>query len=568
MAHLELRGCFDPSFTGAAEQWAQRNGSSDSGIQTDYFRTELRYVDPSSYGKLNQKVISEQGWAPKLSTAKYNSVTLAPLDFVYMDVGCWAGHGGKGNWPAHREFGVVYGHMVVLCAYAKSRGDYDRYLNPPTWKKFGSAAQSKAIDVTIVQHPDWSVVKAFLRRISQESAIGDLYILGATMVSSVFSPVPPRGPAKPIMVFLGDLHAPVMTDQSKAHLIENGQEMLRGRLDLTNRTGGALNYLAGNALNQLSTRAAELTAEICGEMKWERTATRVSVDDWMRHYHVGTSRTADIFQDAGKDLRTFVDALADFHRTTRPLELVQLGDLFDLWLGFQRAFGDREGSLDAVDNLRKDLALPFARFWVDQSLYESDQGPHLVHLLTLSQHAGRNAKTGTPLNTYFLYGNHDNYRKHGVADAVKLPEGHEHAGLGISAFRAPSFFQRTGLWAEHGHQPDEANRDEDPSRGHELTQAAFIDPSVRSLEGPAGWLASQVTKDDIPRVTSIRHALDKCLLNHLPPDPELSTSSPSKPGRPKPRPIEPCRGIYVMGHSHEPMLKRVELWPSPPPKHS
>jgi hypothetical protein len=274
--------------------------------------------------------------------------------------------------------------------------------------------------------------------------------------------------------------------------------------------------------------------------------THEAMEKWLRSYHVKGHRTADIFQGAGADLRAFVDALADVHRDTWPLEVFQLGDLFDLWLGFQRAFGTQEGTLKAVDNLLED-ALEFARFWVKRSLFETDQGPHLVHLLTLSERAGKNRQTGAELQTHFLYGNHDNYRKHGGGMDITVPPGHEHAGLTIKSFHVPSFVKRPGLWAEHGHQPDPNNHDEDPAKGHRATQLAFFTPSIRSAEGAYGWAASALDDDDLLRVNCIHHALTKCLLDHI-------DSS------------EPCRGFYVMGHSHEPMLKRVELWPSPPRK--
>jgi hypothetical protein len=128
----------------------------------------------------------------------------------------------------------------------------------------------------------------------------------------------------------------------------------------------------------------------------------------------------------------------------------------------------------------------------------------------------------------------------------------------INAFHLPSFEERAGLWAEHGHQPDTFNRDENPSLGHQLTQAALFQPGVRALEGPAGWTTSMGDGRGIQRVKSIEHALHRCLLNHVrPPNPKAQPEAK----------IEPCRGVYVMGHTHEAMLKRVELWPCPPRKY-
>lgn len=357
-------------------------------------------------------------------------------------------------------------------------------------------------------------------------------------------PVPARNEPAPVLIFIGDLHAPVVTSSSEAHIFEGGNEMLRGRLDVWTDEMKLPDFQPGAPVATLLRDANQLLAEATGNMNWGRTTTHASMEKWLSCYHVKGRRTADIFQDAGEDLRAFVDALANAHRTTWPIEVFQLGDLFDLWLGFQRAFGPQEGTVWAMDRPFEDT-LEFARFWVKRSLFATEQGPHLVHLLTLSQRAGDNQQTGAPLQTHFLYGNHDNYRRHGNSRAITVPAGHEHAGLKIEAFHLPSCFQRSGLWVEHGHQPDPSNHDEDPSRGHALTQAAFLSPNVRSKEGPVGWANSILDEYNLPRLTSIHHALKTCL-----PNPVESSA--------------PCRGIYVMGHSHEPMLKRVELWPCPP----
>jgi hypothetical protein len=281
-----------------------------------------------------------------------------------------------------------------------------------------------------------------------------------------------------------------------------------------------------------------MAAQIAGEMDWDAVGTRKSIEGWLSFYHQPRRQTADIFQGAGQDLRIFVDCLRDFHETTWPLKVVQLGDLFDLWLGFQRAF-----RTSADDLLPK--ALDFARLWVERTLFASDQGAHLTHLLTLSETAGKNAATGASLETHFLYGNHDNYRKHGGGQPITVPSGVEHQGTAFNVFDVPASLEFQGLWAEHGHQPDPSNHDEDPSSGHRLTQLAFFAPGIRNIEGFGTWFLAKGNAGKIPRTMCIQHALETCILHHI--------DSP-----------EPCRGIYVMGHSHEPMLKRVELWPRTP----
>jgi len=122
---------------------------------------------------------------------------------------------------------------------------------------------------------------------------------------------------------------------------------------------------------------------------------------------------------------------------------------------------------------------------------------------------------------------------------------HQIFDCGSTIFRYGADLQR--LWAEHGHQADPSNHDEDPRLGHALTQAAFLDPNIRSAEGPVTWALWKAKRGGIARTEGIKHAMQRCLLDHI-------TSS------------QPCRGIYVMGHTHEAMLKRVELMPWPPQK--
>ena len=540
---------FEPWFLDAAASCALRNGNADAATLENYFQTKLRYIDSPLYTSLSNRLAAEKPSDSRVVTvAKETTQALSPIHFVYMDVGCWAGSGGKEGWARHREFGLVFGHLILLCAFAGATGPdhYAHYANPSAWSSEpGQLSPTQLIDATLTRHPDWPKVQELLSRLSK--TFGDeskLYILGATALSSIYVPVPARGKATPITIFLGDMHAPVATDPTNAHIVEGGNEMLRGRLEVSDGDLHWLRSLLGDPWPVFAGKVGRRILDNQKDLQWEATTTREAMDNWLRLYHAEGQRAADIFQDAGKDLRAFVDALKDFHQSTWPLELVQLGDLFDLWLGFQRAFGGKLGNTPALDNLHG-RALDFAHYWVERSLFETDQGPHLVHLLTLGERAGKNRQTGTPLRTTFIHGNHDNYLKHGGGKPIEVPSGHEHAGMKINAFHLPSFEERSGLWAEHGHQPDNFNRDENPSSGHQLTQAAFFQPGVRNLEGPGGWTTSMGDGKGIQRVKSLDHALNRCLLNHI-------------------ETRQPCRGVYVMGHTHEAMLKLIELWPCPP----
>jgi UDP-2,3-diacylglucosamine pyrophosphatase LpxH len=520
---------FDESFLNTAKStslWGDLNGQAAT---VSYFQTSLPYQDLYQYGYLSDRLDDECRVSARVaSTAKETSHALSPINFVYLDVGCWAGDGGDRGWPLHREFGIVYGSLVLLCSYAKLSEPkrYSRYCNPSTWT-VGTArlTRSLTVDDTICDQPDWKPVGQLLDALADAVKDSGLYILGATCVSSPYTPIPTVGKSTPIRVFLGDLHAPVATNRQNAHIVENGHEMLKGRI----KPGVAQS-----------------------EMRWNEIAGADEIDDWLRLYHVDGQRTADIFQGAGKDLRAFVDRLALFHEETRPVELVQLGDLFDLWIGFMHAFGERQDGYDAI-NHQLECTMEFARYWVERSLFSSEQGSHLVHLLTLGQWAKPNKNTKQPLKTTFLYGNHDNYLKHGGDSGIRVPAGYEHAGRTVPTFHLPASIEMDGLWAEHGHQCDTFNWDKDPRPGHALTQAVFLQSGVRSLEKLGGWAFAFGDGKRIQRVVSIQHAMNRCLLNHI--------GRQVTAGVVGDAPHAPCRGIYVMGHTHEAMLKRVELLP-------
>jgi hypothetical protein len=536
MADKWLSG-FDTDFLNAAATCARTGNSTDNKpILKKYFETKLRYSHFDWFTKLGSRLGSTIK-PPKVAAGQVNTLGLPGIQFIYMDVGCWAGSGEPG-WTKHREFGVVFGHLVFLCSFGYKLGYY--HPEPVLWANFKTATLEDRIDPAIQIHPDYPRVKAFLDHLAGEKNLGDLHILAAAMVNSWLISTPSSSDQDAILVFIGDLHAPTTTGLDDAQIIDNGKQMLRGRLDMLPPGLGPIPPWVIDPLHGLADYPAWLTGQIISTMSYDASTSLDSIRKWVADYHADAGARADIFQDAGQDLRTFVDHLRNYHESESPLRVIQLGDFFDLWLGFQRAFKD---SID--DPLP--CASDFARLWVERTLLATRQGSHLVHLLTLSQTAKPNRKTGAPLHTHFVYGNHDNYRRHGGGADIALPSGSEHGGLKIHVFNAPPALDYPGLWAEHGHQKDPSNNDENPTSGHRLTQLAFLQPGVRSIEGFATWADAAIWEADLnqlPRVVCIRRAMDQCLIN------VLNSSAP-------------CRGMYVMGHSHEPMLKKVELWPSP-----
>ena len=119
---------FEPWFRDAASAWARTNGNLEGEQLSTYFQTKLRFIHYGWCEKLLNKLARETPSDAKVAVVDQNtSLALSPIHFVYMDVGCWAGDGDPG-WTKHREFGLVHGHLVVLCGF----GDAPDYYYRPT----------------------------------------------------------------------------------------------------------------------------------------------------------------------------------------------------------------------------------------------------------------------------------------------------------------------------------------------------------------------------------------------------------------------------------------------------
>jgi hypothetical protein len=120
MADKWLSG-FDPDFLNAAATCTRTGNNTDNSTRQKYFETKLRYSHFDWFTKLGSRLGSTIK-APKVAAdGQVNTLGLAGIQFIYMDVGCWAGN-GKPGWTKHREFGVVFGHLVFLCSFGYELG--------------------------------------------------------------------------------------------------------------------------------------------------------------------------------------------------------------------------------------------------------------------------------------------------------------------------------------------------------------------------------------------------------------------------------------------------------------
>lgn len=513
----------------------------------EYFGVDTVYVDPRAYCDILRGL--DRSLTAGVSSEDFptNSFGQPIIELVYIDVGAWAGSGAPQiGWTRHRQFGLACGSVVVLCgfgtvdtiqpAFYPFHVPAEEFADPGFLDQTHEAKTLRFIDMQALRQPDFEPIRNLLRQLSN-TAIGQLHILAATMNRTHPSILPPP-PNDVVHVLLGDLHAPVVTERHEAHLEAGndiGEEAMRGRLNLD-----ASSHIPGFP-SGMDNDMAILGGQVLGTMDYDAHGSNSAVDLWFDRYCGDTqTKGAEIFQNAGQDLRTFVDYLRNFHETCNPIHIAQLGDLFDLWMGFQRGF------VEGVEPVSGVPMTDFAHFWMERTI-RTREGDHLVKLLRVSEEA----KGDVPLRTSFLYGNHDNYRKHGGPAIRSNPTSEHPDGVSLDVFGAPSQLvlegvdrngiPRGGLIAEHGHQPDSSNSDDNPLLGYRLTQAAFLYPSTRNLEGPVSWRKEQVMgTDDYPRHCNLKYAVR----THL-----TATT------------IGQRRSVYAMGHSHEPMLKRIRIVP-------
>jgi hypothetical protein len=274
---------------------------------------------------------------------------------------------------------------------------------------------------------------------------------------------------------------------------------------------------------------------------------------------------AEIFEEAGKDLSALAGLLTGARGNIgAELWVLQLGDMFDLWLGFDRFFaqdppkGSKQngtaGHVKLEDMVKPPPPPPidpsvlamgampvmpfvapkpdgtqlqdvtartvctaheFVETWINRTLYKTSQGADVQTFLQAN-------RTGAT----FLYGNHDNYLGNYVPSQLKTLNG-------VSGVLPKEYHDANALlYASHGHQWDKYNRD-GAIAGEGTTQAAFWGgQKVRSLEDLSD------SRDDYFLGAVDLHRSGKKPFN-----------------------------IFVMGHTHTAVLTEVaiEMEPEPQP---
>jgi hypothetical protein len=489
---------------------------------------------------------------------------------LFLDVGCWTGNGHKSaaNHERHREFGVVCGNTAFLCAYLA--GVDDTYngqvpLAEGTLKGLGNIYKE--------------LVSPLLRVLSSNPILGKAVVLSALDVHDQDIIKSGKIDTKTLHVFLGDLHLPIVASPAESELepsvdgvtgretfrragrlrldsaamqqineaaalasqiVELGQTALKGALasfldvrpaPLPPGDGLRRIWEASNGLRQIRDlilykhqALMRLLQDIAETQKVEDTFPfneepmgRQELDRWFTFYHgdpnAGT-KGADIFQGAGKDLLVFLDLLRKYAvaHPSQKVNFVQVGDAYDFWIGMKRGI---KGATESGLGVKLEPGgAEFARFWKKRTHLSAVSGPVLKAIDDLVTKPPKN------LTATLLYGNHDDFLRH-IDPSFK------------------EFYESGVVYAEHGHQSDSFNSDDDPVSGWALTQVAFLIPKIREIEDKLSMTLALGMRlfgnDPGARLQRIARGADVCL--------------------------ERNRLIYVCGHTHRCMLKRVTLRP-------
>ena len=488
----------------------------------------------------------------------------ALASLTYMDVGLWAGDGPSADvsdatWGRRRDFGIVCGRLALLCSYTHE--DFEGGFKPVG---LGAPAAS----------PEFEKVEPLLKHLSSRERLGKVVVTRALLGRSDLAEKPTD---EKIHVFLGDLHAPVMTDKQRTYAdveprpaeyttapsppspyssgprtVERrpaSKHPMHGRYNpgiivrallpfiakLLNVTVDDLNHHSARSLLTLPMLMRNWAAILAilegvwvetplGDVPDTAEEDLDAVEHWFELYHGAGQKGAEIFQRAGADLKDWLDLLVQYQRNSQqpPIRLLQLGDLFDLWMGLKCGFTNA-GAWNYTA-----AAKEFAERWVRETEYHTDQST-AIHML---RDFDKWLLPAQKVHPVFLYGNHDNY-------------------MG-TLFGLPAQFKDTGLVAQHGHQADDFNSDKKAKTGYLLTQAAFAVLVVRLLEDPMSALVAGIKGGIGPRLTFTEMALEEAVFK-----PILSGKKPAM--------------TFVMGHTHEPVLQEIrvlEYIPANPPDSS
>ena|GEM_PF-2943892 len=264
------------------------------------------------------------------------------------------------------------------------------------------------------------------------------------------------------------------------------------------------------------------------ELKAEYEEWRKRRPDWPEDFPPPPLQPqADIFRSAGADLTFFLNGLCSLPSSVKDLlHFIQLGDMFELWLGRTYQFQPGLWEPNWVGN----ESIGTTAFWAWEVLAQNKDVAKAFEELGKA-----NLK-----EVKYLWGNHDAYLKDPkVTDRLNQPQ-RDRFYVGLSE----------DLYAEHGHRFDSSNYDNVSGfkftnlkswvKGPAVVSLLYQMPVLRKAESFARKVTGQMPALD----TNLLGATVLYLSIHH--DPPESQQSPAIAGHPF--------SIYVMAHSHVPQL--------------
>lgn len=461
-------------------------------------------------------VVNLRDLPPQPLTTPGHPVALAPghgnrlnvrRKFVYMDVGRWGGTVGTVGDPGRRDFGIVYGTQGR--AYV-AVGIYN-----PTW------GESNRIDglpyVGDNQQPFAQKVISFLNHTHSRLAF-----------SGPFSGLDTSGK---LYLFVGDLHLPLVSCRNP-HWCAGRVIHFPCRVDTAYMRGLEPTLSSIFSLRGISHLGLTDPASLLNPELWLSSTARTHVGFtrfWWERYIDGDIFTAGTTNAAADDLKNFLTLAHEWQEGADgvPIDFVQLGDMYELWVGLKRFFESRQSFIvdpcqscpwvrDRCDSAGSRCQSSFSsqdivRNWV-RLVGETTQISHNGATVSLAEWLDRTIAFS---HKQWIYGNHENYLR---VMSPQLPM----TTRVMNDYRDRIFF-------EHGHQGDEYNRDGE-ARGHDITQGAAFLWSLRAYEEFYSHISSERRHGFIK--TAVKKLLDGNLRE---------------------------MGVYVMAHTHQRDLALVEV---------
>lgn len=333
------------------------------------------------------------------ASKKFCSVSPGLPRFVYMDVGRWGGMDS-------REFGIISGPYVALCKFAAGTND----------KRIQSLHQANKHSIQIDN---------LLHSLAAPTSRG---IFAAQVVKYEYLVSNARASDDTIYLFIGDLHLPIVNKYPANLKIETTVFTGRGGADFSRSSNKLVGPTEKNEGQVMSGNYDKLN-----------TSSADQIQQWYSRYMGG-----DIFRGGARDLASddlllFIDLLQQSPLRNK-VHLIQVGDMYDLWIGLDRYF-EKSNQIQLSSGAEE-----FIDCWIRRA-------NSCYNALT----SKLNGLSSVVAEVSFLYGNHDNY-------LIK------HVPAGIPSRKRA--YREKGLFCEHGHRVDAFNCD-GAIEGHKITNKLF-----------------------------------------------------------------------------------------------